>query len=376
MTTAETTKALDNLIGASAWMRQLRESIARVARFRTSVLIVGPTGTGKELIARSLHSCSPREPKPFIPVNCAAVSQHLFASHMFGHVKGAFTGAHYEATGCFRAADGGTVFLDEIGELELDLQAKLLRVLQERVVVPVGAHEGHPVDVRVIAATNRDLERDVAEGRFRSDLLFRLNVVTIRTRPLRERKQDIPVLAEHCLLDLAEQHGMPKHSLTQDAVQWLLEYDWPGNVRQLQNVLERAAIFSDDGLIDAELLSASAVETVALETNPADEDRGLGFPHEAKGSAFPDSTDRALQLSDREQILARALTSLRSRRGDWLKLADLERMLIAHTLKETYYNQTAAADLLGISYRALARKIKHHGIDTSRSRRGRPRKRG
>ena len=182
---------------------------------------------------------------------------------MFGHVKGAFTGAHYEATGCFRAADGGTVFLDEIGELELELQAKLLRVLQERVVVPVGAHEGHPVDVRVIAATNRNLERDVADGRFRSDLLVSIECRHDPHEAALQRRRTFPSWRNTVCGIWPSNTELPNALSDTDAVQWLLEYDWPGNVRQLQNVLERAAIFSDDGVIDVELLRSSAIETVA-----------------------------------------------------------------------------------------------------------------
>ena len=202
-------KALDAIIGHSEWVEQTRAVIRAVAAFPSSVLITGASGTGKELIARAIHNLSPRSARRFIPVDCASITGPLFASHMFGHLKGAFTGATYNAVGCFRAAEGGTIFLDEIGELDLELQAKLLRVLQERVVTPVGSHDGTPVDVRILAATNRDLRQEVAAGRFREDLYFRLNVVSIQTRPLRERTEDIEILAEHFLRRFAVENGMP-----------------------------------------------------------------------------------------------------------------------------------------------------------------------
>ena len=179
----EEDKALDAIVGHSEWVEQTRAVIRAVAGYSSSVLITGASGTGKELIARAIHNLSPRSVQRFIPVDCASITGPLFASHMFGHLKGAFTGATYNAVGCFRAAEGGTIFLDEIGELDLELQAKLLRVLQERVVTPVGSHDGMPVDVRILAATNRDLQQEVAAGRFREDLYFRLNVVSIQSSP-------------------------------------------------------------------------------------------------------------------------------------------------------------------------------------------------
>ncbi len=222
---------LGGIVGGSSWARDIHAKILAVAGCPSNVLITGPTGTGKELIARAIHAHSSRARQPFIPVDCAAVAGTLFASHVFGHLKGAFTGAGYAALGSFRAAHGGTIFLDEVGELECDMQMKLLRVLQQRVVTPLGSHEEIPVDVRVIAATNRDLARQMAEGQFREDLYYRLNVISLRTTPLRDRPEDIEPLARHFLDKLAVLHGLAPKRLSSAAVDRLRRYDWPGNVR-------------------------------------------------------------------------------------------------------------------------------------------------
>jgi DNA-binding NtrC family response regulator len=262
-------------VGVSPWAEQVRRSIELVAVHQSSVLILGPSGTGKELIARAIHACSMRSKKAFIPVDCAVTTGTLFASHMFGHVKGSFTGATSSTLGCFRAADTGTIFLDEIGEMELELQAKLLRVLQQRVVVPVGAHQEIPVDVRVLAATNRDLSSEVQAGRFREDLFYRLNVVAIRTIPLRERIEDVPVLATKYLAELASRHGMPTGALSPESIEILQQYSWPGNVRELENVLERAVMFSSGDHIDPDALSGLIVGGAWIETARLRDDGAL-----------------------------------------------------------------------------------------------------
>ena len=344
---------MDAIVGHSEWVEQTRSVIRTVAAYSTSVLITGASGTGKELIARAIHKLSPRSVRRFIPVDCASITGPLFASHMFGHHKGAFTGATYNAVGCFRAAEGGTIFLDEIGELDPELQAKLLRVLQERVVTPVGSHDGMPVDVRILAASNRDLQREVAAGRFREDLYFRLNVVAIETRPLCERSEDIGVLAEHFLRRFAVENGMPLKQLSESARKQLQAYSWPGNVRELENAIERAILFSPGELVEAAVLPqvAASIPDRSAETissiNFAESAAGLTIPH----TAF--------------QHVAEC--------GRWLTAAEVERQHILRTLEHTGYNQSAAARLLGIDRHQLRRRMFEYGLTTpGQAKRGRP----
>ena len=228
----------DDLIGKSEAIRTLRGLVDRVAGSTTSVLLTGESGVGKEVIARAIHNKSPRAKQAFVVLNCGALPENLIESELFGHVKGAFTGATSTKEGMFRAADGGTLFLDEIGELPLPLQVKLLRVLQDRKVRPVGAEKEVTVDVRVLAATNRDVEEDVKEGKFREDLFYRLNVIRIRIPPLRERAEDIPLLAEHFLKKYAALQGR-NLELSQEAIRWLMDQFFGGNVRELENIVER-----------------------------------------------------------------------------------------------------------------------------------------
>ena len=322
--------------GCSDWTEQVRAIIAGVAPYRTNVMISGASGTGKELIARAMHDESPRVAKRFVPVDCTSLTGPLFASHMFGHVKGSFTGATHNSIGCFRAADGGTIFLDEIGDMELELQAKLLRVLQERVVTPLGSHEGIAVDVRIVAATNRDLQAEVAAGRFREDLYYRLNVVSVHTLPLRERPDDIELLANHFLTRFTVENGIPLRHLAPAALAKLRRYPWPGNVRELQNAIERAMLFSKGAELGPELFPA-----IAPPVAPKISDFTSSIPTDKANESFQES----FRASDR-----------------WLTAAEVESAHIARTLQRTGYNQSAAARLLGIDRHQLRRRMERYGL--------------
>ncbi len=240
------------MIGASSAMEEVYSVLARIMRTEVTVLVLGESGTGKELVARALHRHGPRRRKPFLAVNCAAISPNLLESELFGHEKGAFTGAHKARKGYAESADGGTLFLDEIGEMPPELQAKLLRFLQDGEVRPVGSNVVRHVDVRVIAATNRDLQRVVREGGFREDLYYRLAVISIQLPPLRDRKEDLPALARFILARNAAE-GLPSGELDDESCAALARYDWPGNIRELQNELTRAAAFSRDGKLALDL---------------------------------------------------------------------------------------------------------------------------
>jgi DNA-binding NtrC family response regulator len=324
----------------------LRKKILQVAAFSSNVLITGPSGTGKELIARAIHEQSSRAIGPFIPVDCTSLTGELFASHLFGHVKGAFTGADHPRLGCFRVADGGTLLLDEIGELSPEMQAKLLRTIQERVVVPLGSDEPVPIDVRIIAATNRNLLSEVHAGRFRLDLYYRLNVVSFETISLNERPEDIPALAAHFLNRLSIEHGFPKKWISPEALAALQAYSWPGNVRELQNVLERAAIFAPGEEIGMAAV-AQDISAKFLTVPPCEPGEQDGPPN----GSFDGSA------------------------SDWPSLADIERQHIEATLQHVFYNQSQAAKMLKINRASLARKLKRYGVLAS-GRRGRPGKPG
>jgi DNA-binding NtrC family response regulator len=244
--------ALDDIAGASAEISEVKQMISKVAAYPTTVLITGETGVGKEVAAKAIHNLSPRQHAPFVRVNCASIPDTLFESELFGHEKGAFTDARQRRTGSFEAADGGTVFLDEVGEVPINLQAKLLRVLQEKEITRLGSSKALAVDVRIVAATNRDLSTMVTAGQFREDLLYRLSVVNIHLPPLRRRMGDLPMLCRTLLLRIGEELGRPGLALSPAALNVLQKQDWPGNIRQLKNALERAAVMSGSLVLESE----------------------------------------------------------------------------------------------------------------------------
>lgn len=264
-------RALAGLIGNSDQMRQIFQLIANISRSNSSVLIQGESGTGKELVARAIYRSGPRCDGPFIVINCSALAETLLESELFGHVKGAFTGAIRDKMGLFRQADGGTIFLDEIGEVPLPVQVKLLRVLQDGEVRPLGAARPEHTDVRVIAATNRNLRDMMGEGRFREDLYYRLNVIGIQLPPLRERREDIPLLAYHFLKKYAQSTGHPVKEIARDAMDALQSYQWVGNVRELENVLERAVVLASGDRLTARDLPARILREVFYQSEPPEE---------------------------------------------------------------------------------------------------------
>ncbi|HEX8908996.1 MAG TPA: sigma-54 dependent transcriptional regulator [Anaeromyxobacteraceae bacterium] len=306
---------LENVVGRSEAMLQVYKTAARVAASDATVLIQGESGTGKELVARAIHAASPRAQRPFVAVDCGAIAEGVLESELFGHARGAFTGAQTTRRGLFEEANQGTIFLDEIGDVGQNLQARLLRALQEGTIRRVGTNETIAVDVRVVAASNRDLEQAVKEGRFREDLFYRLNVVTIRIPPLRDRREDIPLLAEH----FAAKHGRQEGAAISPAARdLLLAYDWPGNVRELENVIARALALNPSGVV-----------------TPQD------LPDHVRG-AHPAAASLAV------------VTGAAQERPT---LAELERRYAAQVLQETGGNKTRAAEILGIDRKTLYRLL-------------------
>ncbi len=321
--------SFSNIIAQSSSFRAVFDTVKRLAPYTTTVLITGESGTGKELIARAIHESSTRRGKPFVAINCGAIPENLMESELFGHKKGAFTDASRDKRGLFEEANGGTLFLDEVGELPLHLQVKLLRALQERAIRRVGDEELVPVDVRILSATLRNLDEDTKSGRFREDLYYRLNVVGVHLLPLRERAEDIPVLAHHFLEKHAKRLGLPIKSIPQDVMQTLLEYPWPGNARELENSLERALVLSAGDELERETLPERILSFQA---------RRKSEP--AAGSHAADSDSLSIKQRTRS----------------------LEIDLITRALKHTKGNRTHAAKVLEISHRALLYKLKEYGL--------------
>jgi two-component system response regulator PilR (NtrC family) len=316
-------KSVDSrLLGDSPPMKALRKQIDKLARSQAPVYISGESGSGKELVARQIHDLGPRAERPFVPVNCGAIPSELMESEFFGHRKGSFTGAIEDKQGLFQAANGGTLFLDEVADLPLPMQVKLLRAIQEKAVRPVGGQQEVAVDVRILSATHKDLAAEVAAGRFRQDLYYRLNVIEQRVPPLRERREDIGLLAESMLQRLADGSGQPPARLHPEALEKLRGYRFPGNVRELENILERAYT-----LCEADTIRASDLR---FADTPAAMDpvSGLG------------------QVSDLESYLE-----------------TIERTLILQALEETRWNRTAAAQRLGLTFRSMRYRLKKLGLD-------------
>jgi two-component system, NtrC family, response regulator PilR len=321
--------SLDNIVGVSPAMAKLKQTVRTVATTASTVLINGESGTGKELVARAVHACSLRAAEPFVSINCGAFPETLLESELFGYVKGAFTGANTNKNGLFEVANGGTIFLDEISEMNLAMQVKLLRVLQERCLRPVGGTNEVPIDVRVIAATNKSLDDLVAENLFREDLYYRLSVIPVEVPPLRERREDIPLLANHFLKKYSPAAGKSILRISEDSLKLLCSYDWPGNVRQLENTVERAVALEETNELHVELPTERSKKGVVA----AGPNGNIGVPFIPNDGL------------DMEKYVA-----------------DLEKGLILHALKQSSGVQTRAAELLKLSYRSFRHLLKKYDI--------------
>ncbi len=313
------TDATSTLLGKSAAIESIRKMTIKLARNQAPVYISGESGTGKELAARLIHEQGPRSQQAFVAVNCGAIPQELMESEFFGHIKGSFTGAVADKEGLFQTADGGTLFLDEVADLPIPMQVKLLRAIQEKCIRPVGGRQEIPVDVRIISATHQDLAQMVEEQEFRQDLFYRINVIELHIPPLRERPEDIPVLADSILAKIAQENGCNKPRIDREALKKIYNHPFPGNVRQLENALEHAMTMCDDGVIGLEHLSLPEPSTAQLEIG---EDQPL------------------------EEYLEQ-----------------VERQVITKALEDTRWNRTAAAKKLGLSFRALRYRLSKLGID-------------
>jgi len=315
-----------NIISKNEKMIGIFDTIGKVARYKSTILIAGESGTGKELVAKAIHFNSERSASPFVAVNCGAIPENLLESELFGHVRGSFTDAVRTKKGLFEEADGGTLFLDEIGELPLSLQVKLLRVLQDEEIRRIGDSKSIKIDARIVAATVKDLEKEVKEGNFRDDLFYRLNVLPLRIPPLRERREDIPLLVDHFIDKFSQSLGKHVKGITPEALKTLLRYGWPGNVRELENVIERGLVLTETEAID--------VENLPPEVHRSDE-----------GSPFSLLDEYSIKKANRI----------------------LEAELIRKALRKTNGNHTHASRLLEISHRTLLYKIKEYGIESERS---------
>ncbi len=318
--------SFENIVGKSEVMLRLFDLVAQVAPSRSTVLIQGESGTGKELIAKSIHAHSPRKDKPFLPVNTGAVPSELLESTLFGHERGAFTSAVAAKKGLFEVADGGTIFLDEIGTMRMDMQAKILRVLQDKRFMHVGGTHEIQVDVRIVAATNVNLEQAVKEGRFREDLFYRLNVISLELPPLRARKQDIPLLALHYLKFYAAENGFAPPELASEALRLMMDYEWPGNVRELENAMERGVVLCNGPVLTPDLL-----------------------PAQLRGTTY-----------------STALLEQRPDASLFDVMEEIERRIIADRLERCNWNQTEAAEFFRVPLSTLNQKIKRLSIEVKK----------
>jgi len=343
------TGVLGSLVGASPQMLDIFTMIERIAPSNVSVLVTGESGTGKELVARSLHDLSARRLKPFVAVNCAAIPETLIESEIFGHEKGAFTGALERRAGCFELAEEGTLLLDEIGEMPMATQAKLLRVLEDRKLRRLGSKIETPVDVRVVAATNKDPEHAVANGELRGDLYYRLNVFNIQMPPLRDHLMDVSAIAEKMIDDMNDRHHCTVAGIKDALLTRLEEYKWPGNVRELRNTIERAVILAGSGMLGVEHLPPHFAEP------------GFAPPPTRPGGTAMDSGARAAQPAAHGEVVQRYLDESNSVRVEVGTTVDeAERQLILKTLVATHNNKTKAAEILGISSKTLQNKLKEY----------------
>ncbi len=331
---ADSAKLSSRLIGQSKAIQNLETSIRKLARSQAPVYISGESGSGKELVARSIHELGPRAKGSFIPVNCGAIPSELMESEFFGHKKGSFTGAHQDKQGLFQAAEGGTLFLDEVADLPLDMQVKLLRAIQEKAIRSVGASSEIKTDVRILSATHKDLVNEVEQGNFRQDLFYRLNVIQLSVPPLRERKEDLPLLAKHLLKKLAKEVDLPPPELSKDAFEQLKNYEFPGNVRELENILERAFTLCEGNIIDF----------VDLQLN---DNSTLSAKKSSKDGPKQNHYERCKEYSSMDEYLS-----------------EIEKDIILGALESVRWNKTLAAKELGVTFRSLRYRLQKLGLES------------
>lgn len=345
-----TTAKLPNdsfIIGQSKAIQELTRSIQKLARSQAPIYISGESGSGKELVARSIHELGPRAAKSFIAVNCGAIPRELMESEFFGHKKGSFTGAHQDKLGLFQAAEGGTLFFDEVADLPLDMQVKLLRAIQEKSVRPIGASDEIVTDVRILCATHKALDIEVKEGRFRQDLFYRLNVIQLNVAPLRQRREDIPLLTKYFLEKISNEMQMPVPKLSVAAIAVLNEYNFPGNVRELENILERAFTLCEHDEIDAGDLQLHADNKIPLVFTPSEIHETIHHP--------------VITTDNKNRIDYPARCAEYPSLDDYL--LDVEKEILCHALEQVRWNKTLAAKKLGITFRSLRYRLQKLGLD-------------